>query len=247
MRPVKVQIISKPPAPFGRFSRPVFIVGLPRSGTSLVAGLMHEFGGWVGKTVSGTGENPKGFFENDELRAKVLWPTLRTVDGDTAGVMKLPPVDVDRVLKYPVDGRKMPLRPRIQQIIESQGYNSKQRWIYKAPKITLLWRMFDRAFPNADWIIVRRKRDGFVKSCIKTSFMGQHSKDPRFWNALADEYDVRLDQLAASVKNVYEIQTEDILNGDTADLKSMVMKMDGLSFSIAKVRKFVDPEHWHHR
>jgi len=83
--------------------------------------------------------------------------------------------------------------------------------------------MFDREFPQAEWIIVRRKREGFVKSCIKTSFMAQHSKDPKFWRNVADEYDLRLDELKKTVSNVYELQTEDILSGDTAALKSMVM------------------------
>lgn len=244
---MEVKIIQKPEPKTGNFSRPVFIVGLPRSGTSLVAGLLNEFGGWFGDTVPGTGENPRGFFENQEIRERILWPSLRAVGSDTSGVLTLPPPGVDRKLRYKIDNRTVPMRLRLRQIIEAQGYDHQQRWVYKAPKMTLLWSMFDRNFPDAEWIIVRRKRSAFVKSCIKTSFMAQHSKDPKFWNKMGDEYDLRLDRLKKKVNTAYELQAEDIMNGDTADLKSMIMRMDGLSFSIAKVRKFVDTQHWHHK
>ena len=247
IQPVKVNIIHKPSDRMTPFNRPIFVVGLPRSGTSLVAGLLREFGAWTGETVPGTGENIRWFFENNEIRTEVLKPTLRAVGGDATGVTRLPNADVDPKLNYPVGDRKVRLRLRMRQIIQEQGYNSEQRWLYKEPKMTLLWRMFDNSFPDAEWVVVRRDRDSFVKSCIKTSFMAQYSKNPEFWGNVADEYDLRLEQLMQTVSNVTELQTSDILSGDTADLKKMVMGMDGLSFAIAKVRKFVDPTHWHHR
>ena len=52
------------------FSRPIFVVGLPRSGTSLVAGLLEEFGAWTGETVPGTGENPNGFLKMAKFEKK---------------------------------------------------------------------------------------------------------------------------------------------------------------------------------
>jgi hypothetical protein len=247
IQPAQVHIVQKPQDPLAPFNRPIFVVGLPRSGTSLVAGLLHEFGAWTGETVPGTGENIRGFFENNEIRQKILKPTLRAAGGDATGITSLPSPNADRKLRYPVGDRRVGMRLRMRQIIEEQGYNHEQRWLYKEPKLTLLWRMFDNAFPDAEWVVVRRDRDSFVKSCIKTSFMAQYSKDPKFWNDVGDEYDTRLDQLMKTVSKVTELQTSDILSGDTADLKRMVMGMDGVNFAIAKVRKFVDPTHWHHK
>lgn len=52
--------------------RPVLICGLPRSGTSLTAGILAICGLWLGRTVPGGGsENPKGFFENVFLRERI--------------------------------------------------------------------------------------------------------------------------------------------------------------------------------
>jgi hypothetical protein len=229
------------------FNRPIFVVGLPRSGTSLVAGLLHEFGAWTGETVPGTGENPTGFFENGEIREKILKPTLRAVNGDAGGIMRFPDACVAQKIKYPFEGRRVSMALRIRKIIESQGYDNVQRWMYKEPKVTLLWRMFDHSFPNAQWIIVRRERAGFVKSCIKTSFMAQYSKDEAFWNNVGDEYDRRLDALADTVSNVTQLQTSDILSGDLSALKKLVKGMDGMKFLSTKVQELVNPNHWHHR
>ena len=105
--------------------------------------------------------------------------------------------------------------------------------------------MFDNSSPNAQWVIVRRERDEFVKSCIKTSFMAQYSKDVAYWNNLGDKYDLRLADPKNTVSNVTELRTAEILSGDAGELK-MVTGMDGLNFSSAKVQKFVDLKHWHH-
>jgi len=207
---------------------------------------MHEFGAWIGETTPGNGANPKGFFENADIRDKILKQTLRTLGVSAAGVSPLPDPEINTNFKYLVDGQKVSMRFRMRQIVQDQGYDGTDRWMFKGAKLSLMWRMFNNEFPNADWIIVRRQREGFVKSCMKTHFMKQYSTDPAFWNNMADEYDLRLDQLKNTAKNVHEVHTDDILSGDTASLKSTVMKIDGLSFSIAKVRKFVDPKHWHH-
>jgi len=38
-----------------------------------------------------------------------------------------------------------------------------------------MWRVWNQAFPDAKWIIVRRKTEDIVNSCLKTSFMRSFS------------------------------------------------------------------------
>ncbi|GAH52067.1 unnamed protein product, partial [marine sediment metagenome] len=46
----------------------VIIIGAPRSGTSMVAGLLYKCGLYMGKKLKpGKPANPKGFFENYEF------------------------------------------------------------------------------------------------------------------------------------------------------------------------------------
>lgn len=48
---------------------PILVLGSPRSGTSLTAGLLHQLGAWVGECKPADKWNPKGYFENDAIRA----------------------------------------------------------------------------------------------------------------------------------------------------------------------------------
>lgn len=49
--------------------RPIVIVGSPRSGTSLTAGLLAVHGVWTGTCRGASPKNPRGFFENVPLLA----------------------------------------------------------------------------------------------------------------------------------------------------------------------------------
>lgn len=73
------------------FERPIFVLGLPRSGTSLVAGLLGRCGVWTGTTVPGGPENRHGFYEHELLREKVVKQILSRAGFDPLGSEPLPP------------------------------------------------------------------------------------------------------------------------------------------------------------
>ena len=56
---------------FNYFDSPIFVLGLPRSGTSLITGSLNICGAWVGSTFSGDANNPEGFFEHIIIRENV--------------------------------------------------------------------------------------------------------------------------------------------------------------------------------
>jgi hypothetical protein len=45
-------------------NRPIIVVGTPRSGTSMTAGLFAQHGVWVGPCKDGDSKNPKGYYES---------------------------------------------------------------------------------------------------------------------------------------------------------------------------------------
>lgn len=47
---------------------PIIVLGTARSGSSLTAGLLHYHGVWVGDCRPADKRNPKGYFENQELK-----------------------------------------------------------------------------------------------------------------------------------------------------------------------------------
>jgi hypothetical protein len=197
------------------FSRPVFVAGCPRSGTSLTMGLLQRCGLWVGRTVPGGPSNPDGFFENIAIREKIVKPLLKDALGcDPLGVTRLPAPAPKYVLPD--------FHERVLESIKSEGYSGNGPWGYKDAKMTLVWNLWADAFPDATWVIVSRNRQDVVRSCLKTRFMAQHSHDEVFWRHFHEVYTHRLDRLRSHLgAQVYDIRYEEILKGDFSILKTV--------------------------
>ena len=166
------------------FDTPIFVLGLPRSGTSLIAGSLNICGAWIGTTFPGNSDNPKGFFEHIVLREKITKTILKRLECDPLGVRKLPPID------YKVTNSN--LKKVIWKILKEDGYNDDMPWIYKCPKISLIWRFFWNAFPQAKWIIVTRNKQDVISSLLRTKFMNRHSTSHTYWENFIKEYDFRI-------------------------------------------------------
>ena len=221
------------------FNTPIFVLGLPRSGTSLIAGILEICGAWLGDTVPGGGvENPKGFFENIYLREQVNKKILNSLDVDPLGVQKLP----ELATLPAIDGLKEVIRSGLKK----EGYDSSRPWLFKDAKLTLLWPVYLKAFPNAHWVIVRRETQHIIASCLNTSFMKKQSSNPSFWRNWSDEYLLRLDALKQSQCSWSEIWSPKIINGELDELAVLVEQL-GLHWQPETVQQFINPDYWHHR
>ena len=219
---------------------PVFITGLPRSGTSMTAGILAELGIFTGPTIPGGDANPKGFFENIIIREKIIKGILRAGKFCSLGVKSLPPQNFDKKVNF---GNSKSLRDILIEIITIQGFNNDKPWLIKDAKLTLMWRIFNRQFPNAIWIVVKRDRKNFIRSCLKTDFMLQHSNQEKFWNNYADNYEIRLDELIKNVGNLIKINTDELITGDYKQIEILCDKLK-ISFSKEKVENFISPQFW---
>ena len=219
------------------FDTPVFVLGLPRSGTSMIAGCLDLCGAWTGSTVPGGGkENPRGFFEHIYIREHIVKTILTRAGCDPLGVRKLPPLD----LNIHVPG----LADLIGKVIRSDGYEDDRPWLYKDAKLTLLWPTFANTFPHARWVIVRRDEDSIIDSCLRTFFMNQHSSERAYWAHFVKEYLLRLEQLKRSGVWCYEISSRDVIEGDFSSLRELVQNL-GLTYREEALVEFVTPAYWH--
>lgn len=219
------------------FNSPIFVLGLPRSGTSMIAGCLGICGAWTGSTVPGGGkENPKGFFEHVYIREKIIKAVLRQAGCDPLGVSKLPPLD----LNIQVPG----LAELVGKVIRSDEYQDDRPWLYKDAKLTLLWPTFANTFPQARWVIVRRDEDSIIDSCLRTFFMNQHSTERTFWEDFVQEYVIRLNQLKNSGVTCYEIESRDVINGEFSTLRKLVQDLE-LTYREEELVSFVTPAFWH--
>ncbi len=219
------------------FKSPIFVLGLPRSGTSMVAGSLKICGAWAGTTVGGSGvENPRGFFEHVVIREKIIKEFLHFLKCDPLGVNLLPPRDLQ------INNPKLSLI--LEKVITADGYKNDRPWLYKDAKLTLLWSVFKTAFPKARWVIVQRDRKSIINSCLRTSFMKQHSIDPQFWDGYVSEYRARLSLFKASGADFREIDAPEILGGQFDQLQQLVDWL-GLTFDKKKLEAFITPSYWH--
>ena len=218
------------------FYSPIFILGLPRSGTSMIAGAIGLCGAWTGSTVQGSQANPKGFFEHIIIREDIIKRVLTGLGCDPLGVRKIPPIDLQ--------GQIPKLADIIKTIIERDGYMGDRPWLYKDAKLTLIWPLFKSAFPSATWIVVRRDEEEFIESCLRTPFMRQHSQDRNFWEHFAGEYQARIEALKDSGANVLEISSRDIIKGNFSYLKELVEQL-GLRYREKELKEFISPAYWH--
>lgn len=121
---------------------PIVIIGLPRSGTSMVAGLFAEHGVFVGNCKPADERNPKGFFEH------IGFTQLVIKHYGNARVSKGIPVN-------PMVG----FRDAIIKSIEEDGY-SDGPWLIK--HATVWHRLWEEFHPK--FVLVRRPSEDILSS-----------------------------------------------------------------------------------
>ncbi len=190
----------------------LFIIGCPRSGTSITAGIAHLCGAFMGECGGPSPYNAKGFFENLRIREEVIKPVLRGlgIDDVCQDILDSPADFPEEV----VDAKASIIRESLLRILSDEGWRG-EGWVVKEPKIVLLWQFFKKAFPSASWLIVRRDREAIVDDCLRTPFMRFHKTREgwRLWvkahmdriNSLIEKHRVRhlLPCGVASLREVY--------------------------------------------
>lgn len=121
----------------------MIITGMPRSGTSLVAGILHACGVYVGDYTCGRG-NPKGFFENP------IWRNACYNVLQRANI-----VPVGSINQRLDDGDFGIIRIAIARI--SGGVKGPA--LVKHPFSLRCWRTINRACPYVLWVITERDPD----------------------------------------------------------------------------------------
>lgn len=213
---------------------PVLITGCARSGTSMVAGIVHKHGFFGGKMSPPNANNKKGMFENEEIRDHIVKPFLSDCGLDPLCQDKLPA----RGVHYPYEG----LRDTITSIMKKQGLKENEPWFYKGAKMCLFWQTWKEAFPMAKWIIVRRPDEAIVKSCLKTHFMRKRETFAQ-WMDWVVEHKIRFEEIKHEC-NCMEVWSDKLISGQFYEL-SEVLKWVGADYRQEIVDSFVDPSLYH--
>lgn len=223
---------------------PILITGAARSGTSMVAGAINLCGAFGGIMRKPNKYNEKGMFENDSIVNDIVKPYLRGIGMDPLGQFPLPNVND---LLIPVNWRE-----RVEKAIKGEGYEGGP-WFYKGAKMCLIWPIWHFAFPNAKWIIVRRRTGDIINSCINTPFMRAFRRQ-EFRNAVGAkteeegwlwwvrEHEKRFIEMLETGLNAKIVWPHRMVSGDYEQLFETVDWL-GLKWN-SEVLSFIDPKLW---
>lgn len=227
---------------------PILVTGCARSGTSMVAGAIHLCGAFGGNMSGPNKNNQKGMFENSEIRNNITKPYLRDLGLDPLGQYPLPNIND---LMIPIDWRR-----KVEQVFLKQGYDGKQKIFYKGAKMCLFWPVWHYAFPNAKWIIVRRRTGDIVESCCRVGFMRafrikENQKavgvddEREGWIWWVNQHLERFREMIDTGLNVKIVWPQRMVLGDYQQLYETIEWL-GLKWN-SEVLNFVDPKLWKSR
>jgi len=195
---------------------PVFITGVERSGSSLIGRIIALCGAFSGEVTP--------MCENIKLKA-VINEYYRSIGADSRGQYPLPNISK---LHIPVDWRN-----KIQSNIENEGYDGKKIWMYKSSRISQIWPVWNYGYPEAKWIIVRRRTGDVIESCLKTGFMDAYedstvqqlvgvNTERDGWLWWIHEHEKLFVEMIETGLNVKVIWPERMLNGDFRQIHEML-------------------------
>lgn len=211
---------------------PILITGCARSGTSMTAGIIYLCGGFGGYLSGPTPNNKKGMFENNNIRDNVVKPYLKSIGMDPLGQRPLPTLDDLTPMRN--------LASEVEYVLKDEGYQ-EDVWFYKGAKMCLMWPLWQRAFPDAKWIIVRRYDRDIINSCMRTGFM-RAFKDEAGWQSWVDHHRERFEEMQ-EVLDVREVWPSEFVRGNFAPIK-MIVEWIGLEWNQEEVTQFIEPAFW---
>lgn len=203
---------------------PILITGISRSGTSLIAGIINICGAYSGNVAPPFKEITKSMFENIQIHNSVVSPYFKSIGADPMGQYPLPDVNT---LQIPVNWRT-----RVQEIIKQEGYQGGE-WMYKGTLMSLIHPIWHYAFPDAKWVIVRRRDEDIVNSCLHTGFMKAFNT-PESWAAIGvtnkrdawywwiRQHNKRFVEMIEAGMNCKQVHPERMLRGDYSQINEML-------------------------
>jgi hypothetical protein len=159
------------------------------------------------------------------------------------GQDKLPDLAVMDLQSFAVEWKE-----KVLSVITSQGYRGKQPWMVKGAKASLIWPVWASAFPEARWVVVRRKDEKIIDSCMRTSFMRKR-KDRESWQEWVNHHkECFRGILEVSGERSNQVWSDMIVraahHGDYRIPKTLVHDLS-LKWDEQTVTDFIDPQLWH--
>ena len=148
----------------------VVVLGPPRSGTSVTAGILESLGVDMGNLRGADSENPKGYFEDKDFLS--LGDDIYQAASPGSHGFKPPPIENILRVKEQFEGR-------IKKLLEKRAEEARMRnWGWKATSTILTIEIFLPYLENPHFIVVFRNPLHIAESIVK------YTKNKPFYNEL---------------------------------------------------------------
>lgn len=199
---------------------PIIILGQPRSGSSMTAGLFAAHGVWVGTCRPPGPWNAKGFFENVPVK-KIIINMHKAI------------------VRKGIIAQKTPgFRAAVLEAIKADGY-SDGPWLWKGS--AMYWPAFFEFEPR--FVVVNRPRDQIFSSTRKSKMLNQNETAEQLY-ANIDFHQQQMDYLV-TYKQAARVNTYDLIRGDFASIERAFIHAQ-VDYDEKIARDFVEPKLWRH-
>lgn len=203
---------------------PILITGCQRSGSSMIAAVINHCGAFGGEMQQSNQSKRRGMFENVKIKETIVKPYLAKIGCDVEGQF---PLANPYSLVIPTDWKE-----RVQNILVNEKYVTGA-WMYKDSRISQIWPIWSQIYPEAKYVLVRRRTGDVINSCMKTGFMGafknQHnlkligvSSEEEGWLWWVHEHEKRFVEMISAGLNCKVVWPQRMENGDFEQLYELI-------------------------
>lgn len=196
--------------------QPILVTGIERSGSTIIAKILEHCGAYAGPCTN--------MMENKNMK-HIMDNYYRNHGADPTGQFPLP--SMDDLIVFDV----------WTQIVQEQFggiHGIDTPWMYKSSRICQTWPLWNRAFPKAKWVVVRRRTGDILHSCVKTGYM-KAFKNPDIqkvvgaknevegWLWWVHEHEARFrEMIGPNGMEVMFVWPDRMVDGDFHQIKEMV-------------------------
>ena len=209
----------------------VVVVGSPRSGTTMTAGLLRSAGAWFGTAATSAG------MTNVVLQERVTRPfaQLCGVDPDDTSAL---PIDPTRAPRLDLVGV-------LERELKWQGWSGRSSQVVGLKDSLALGIVpsLVSTFPNAQVVVVRRDAEAIAESCIRTDWMKPH-RSIQEWREWAGTWERTLSVLRDMCgERAHDFWPSTCVRGDFVPAREMCVWC-GLEWNSKAAFEYVNPKHW---
>lgn len=184
---------------------PILITGIERSGSSIVARIIASCGTFTGKVTE--------MQENKGIRN-----LIGSYFEDNFGISEKQQTPFPPIGQLPIPSGVGKL---IENLVALEGKKEDQKWMYKSHRIAQIYPIWQYAFPNAKYIIVRRRTTDIIQSCLKTGFMTAYDTQEGWLGWIHEQEKLFVGMIEAGL-NCKQIWPERMVYGDYSQVYEML-------------------------